>query len=70
MKMIRELYDKLSKDELLFLIHVTFPEFRKRSTYFDKLLAKKKKLAKSLLKKGLITEKRFKELASYNYNSK
>jgi hypothetical protein len=70
MKLIRELYDKLSKDELLFLIHVTFPEFRKRSTYFDKLLAKKKKLAKSLLKKGLITEKRFKELASYNYNSK
>jgi hypothetical protein len=70
MKLIRELYDKLSKDELLFLMYVTFPEFRKRSIYFDKLLAKKKKLAKSLLKKGLITEKRFKELASYNYNSK
>jgi hypothetical protein len=69
-KTIRELYDRLSKDELLFLIYTSYPEYREKSIYFDKLLSKKRALAESLLKKGLITEKRFVELASYNNSSK
>ena len=55
MKMIRELYDKLSIDELLFLIYISYPEYRERSIFFEKLLSRKKELAESLLKKGLVS---------------
>jgi len=65
MKMVRELYDKLSVDELLFLIYVSYPEYRERSIFFEKLLSRKKELAESLLRKGLITKKKFEELLSY-----
>ena len=70
MKTIRELYDRLSKDELLFLIYTSYPEYREKSIFSEKLLSKRVALAESLLKKGLITEKRFEELASYDDSSK
>ena len=70
MKTIRELYDRLSKDELLFLIYASYPEYKERSIFFEKLLSKRRALAESLLKKGLITEKRFEELTSYNNSPK
>lgn len=59
LKMIRRIYDRLSKDELLFLIYITYPEFREDSTYYEELSKKKEELARSLLRKGLITEKRY-----------
>ena len=64
MKMIREIYDKLSKDELLFLIYVTYDEYTQKSSVSENLLSQERrvKLASSLLKKGVISEKRFKEL--------
>lgn len=63
-KIIRELYDKLSEEELLFLIYITYDEYTEYSSISDKLLAptKKKYLADNLLKKGAITESRYKEL--------
>jgi hypothetical protein len=61
-KMVRELYDNLSTEELLLLIYDTYPaytEFSKVSKDIDK---KKVQLANNLLKNGIIDEKRFKEI--------
>ncbi|MEM3665224.1 MAG: hypothetical protein QXW47_10020 [Candidatus Jordarchaeales archaeon] len=64
MKAIRELYDALSKEELLFLIYVTYPEYQEKSSFSDQLLSpeRKRKIAEKLLEKGLITEERYREL--------
>ena len=70
MKMIRELYERLSVDELLFLIYISYPEYREKSLFFEKLLSRKRELAESLWKKGLITEKRFKEIVGNDNSSK
>lgn len=63
-KMVRELYDKLSRDEILLLIYITYPEYTEFSTVSDRILEpyKKKQLAKGLVKKGVITEERFREI--------
>lgn len=61
-KMIRTLYDKLNEDELMFLIYETYPEYKEKSIKYFSLQEKKKKLIKSMLRKGIITEARFKEL--------
>lgn len=62
LKLIREMYDKLEKDELLFLIYQTHPEYIKISdqSYLNK--DKRIKLVNSLFSKGLITEERYTEL--------
>ena len=62
LKLIRNLYDKLSNEELLFLIYATYPEFTKFSSVSNKIINKKPKILKNLLKKGLITKKRYEEL--------
>ena len=64
LKVIRKLYDKLSSDELLFLIYTTYEEYTEYSSVSDRLLAPKKKheLASKLFKKGIITESRYNEL--------
>lgn len=67
-KLIRDLYDKLTKEELLFLIYVTYPEYIEQSNVYDRLVLnedKKNQLSKSLLKKGIITKERYEELISY-----
>ena len=67
-KLIRDIYDKLTKEELLFLIYITYPEYIEYSNVYDRLVRNEKKkleLSQSLLKKGLITEERYKELVSY-----
>lgn len=65
-KMIREMYDKLSREELLFMIYITYPDYKEKSKVSDELLSlpKRKEIAKKLLKKGMITEKRYKELVN------
>lgn len=62
LKMIRRIYDKLSTEELLFLIYITYPEFRENSAYYEELIKKKDKLVSSLLRKGLITKQRYLEI--------
>jgi len=62
MKLIRKLYDKLSRDELLLLVYATYPEYKIKSNVYDRIYKKRKELAFSLLKKGLITRKRYEEL--------
>ena len=64
MKLVREMYDKLTKEELLFLIYITYPEFREKSKVSKKLLSleNKRRLAGALLKKGVVTKKRYEEI--------
>jgi len=64
MELIRILYDKLNKDELLFLIYKTYPEYIDFSNVHEKLNEKhmRIKLADSLKEKGLVTEERYSEL--------
>ncbi|MGQ9722386.1 MAG: hypothetical protein ACUVXA_13805 [Candidatus Jordarchaeum sp.] len=68
MKMVREMYDKLSKEELLFLIYLTYNEYKQKSRISDELLSqqKRKEIAKKLMEKGVITEERYVELVSTN----
>ena len=65
MKLTRTIYDKLSKDELLFLIYITYPDYIELSNIYNELVndkEKKKQLATSLLRKEMITQKRYEEL--------
>ena len=64
-KLLREIYDKLSKEELLFLVYITYPDYTEFSNVSDRLIKDPKKraqLSESLLRKGVITEERYKEL--------
>jgi len=65
LRLIRTIYDKLSKDELLFLIYDTYPEFIEFSNVYDNLVKnveRRNKIITNLRRKGLITKDRFEEL--------
>lgn len=65
LKLIREVYDKLSTEELIFLLYFTYPECGKYSNVYESLLENKQKrvsLSKNLYRKGIITERRYEEL--------
>jgi hypothetical protein len=67
-KLLRQIYERLSKEELLFLVYITYPDFTEFSNVSDRLIKDPKKrvqLSQGLLKKGVITEERYKELISY-----
>jgi hypothetical protein len=67
LKLIRVIYDKLSKEELLFLMYLTYPEFIEYSNIYDRLVkdeARRKRICNRLLNKGLITFNRYEELVS------
>ena len=66
MKMVRELYDRLTPEELLLLIYDTYPEYQKKSNVFDGIQKSKKRLADNLVKKGYIDEDRYKDLMTGN----
>ena len=66
MKMVRELYDKLSLEELLLLIYDTYPEYQKKSDVFDAIRKSKKRLAENLVKKGFIDKERYEDLIAGN----
>jgi len=64
-KLIRNIYDKLSGNELLFLIYETYPEYTKFSKISDNLTKNettRKRVIDGLFSKGIITEKRYEEL--------
>ncbi len=67
LKLVREIYDKLSKEELLFLMYLTYPSFREYSNIYERLVnneTRRKRICNSLLKKGVITLDRYEELMS------
>ncbi len=61
MNIVRSLYDSLTSDELMFLVYKTYG-YTEKSDKIDSLLENKEYLAGRLLKKGVITEKRYREL--------
>ncbi len=63
-QMVRNLYDRLTTKELLFLIYSTYEDYTEKSSVSNDLLSspKREMLAKSLLRRGLITEERYAEL--------
>jgi len=64
MKLIRDIYDKLSSQEVLFLIYETYPAFTEYSDVSEYLLKGpvRAKIIDSLHVKGAITEQRYLEL--------
>lgn len=66
MAMVRDLYDDLTVDEVLFLVYVTYGEYTERSSRARELLSPsaRRRLASSLLEKGAITSERYVELVS------
>lgn len=72
LKLIRDIYEKLNREELLFLIYVTYPEYVELSNVSDRLVKdcrKRKQLSDDLLNKGVITSDRYKELVECGPNS-
>ncbi len=61
-KIVRELYDKLTSEELLLLIYDTYPEYIEKSKVYKDIKIKKELIAKNLLKKGFIDEERYKAI--------
>ncbi|MCZ7382160.1 MAG: hypothetical protein O8C64_11410 [Candidatus Methanoperedens sp.] len=61
-KMVRELYDKLTIKELLLLIYDTYPEYIEKSNVYKDILREKKPLADGLIKKGIIDTERYESL--------
>jgi len=63
-KMVRELYDNLTLEELLLLIYDTYPEYREKSNVFFKIFDKREILAKKMRSKGIIDDERYNLLVS------
>ena len=66
MTMVRDLYDDLTVDEVLFLVYVTYGEYTEKSSRAAYLLSpyKRKRLSRNLLEKGAITSERYQELVT------
>ncbi len=65
LKLTRNVYDKLGREELLFLIYMTYPDYAYASNIYDGLVGNREnraRLANSLFSKGLVTEERYNEL--------
>ena len=62
MKSIRDIYEKLTREELMYLIYETYPDYISDSEIYEELKKRKKVLLDRILAKGLITEERYKEL--------
>lgn len=57
-KMVRQLYDSLSYEELLLLIYDTYPDYAAKSDVKSQIESKKEELARKLLQKGVIDSER------------
>jgi hypothetical protein len=66
MTMVRDLYDDLTVDEVLFLVYITYGEYTERSTRADDLMSPsmRRRISKSLLEKGAITSERYEEIVN------
>jgi len=58
---IRSVYDRLTDDEFMFLIYMTY-DYTEKSDRFTDLLKRRKQLAESLERKKIITHQRYLEL--------
>ncbi|MFH1311081.1 MAG: hypothetical protein ABIH65_01610 [Nanoarchaeota archaeon] len=64
LKLIREMYDVLSSNELLFLIYETYPDYVDFSSVAKEIINEpmRSRIIDSLFSKGIITDERYKEL--------
>jgi hypothetical protein len=60
--MVRELYDKLSFEEILLLFYDTYPEYCNKSSTYKEIYKSRHSIARELKNKGFITEERYQEL--------
>ena len=58
---IRSVYDRLTDDEFMFLIYMTY-NYTEKSDRFEDLLKHRKQLADGLERKKIITHQRYLEL--------
>ena len=68
-KLIRRMYDRLSRDELLLLVFLTYPDYVAESPYSADIYARKESLASSLHSRGLITDGRYDEIIKDAHHS-
>ncbi len=61
-KMVREMYDKLTLEELLLLIYDSYPEYRKKSNVYETIHNSRQIIAEKLKKEGFIDEERYQTL--------
>jgi len=61
-KLVRDIYDKFSEDELLYFIYRSYPEYIENSNAYRKLDNNKRKLVEGMLNKKLISKERHDEL--------
>lgn len=66
-RMIRQLYDKLTDDEILFLMYATYPGYTELSSVYESLVKKKPQIIENLKSKGIITEDRYDELKAMKF---
>jgi hypothetical protein len=66
MTMVRDLYDDLTVDEVLFLVYITYGEYTEKSSRAAHLLSPsmRRRLSRNLLEKGAITSERYLEIVS------
>lgn len=57
-KMVRELYDKLTLEELLLLVYDTYPDYIEKSDVYKDIEKRKLQLAEGLKKKGFVNSER------------
>jgi hypothetical protein len=67
MKLIRELYDRLSIEEFALLLYDRYPETKVASTLIRDIKGRKHEIIEGLKKKGYITEERYEELLNKVY---
>ncbi|MFH1473743.1 MAG: hypothetical protein ABIE55_02515 [Candidatus Aenigmatarchaeota archaeon] len=64
-KLIRNIYDRLNRFELLFLVYDTYPKYIEMSDVYNSIIKNKKlvnEIIVNLIRKGSITEDRFMEI--------
>lgn len=64
LKLIRELYDNLSSNELLFLIYATYPKYIELSNIAKEIIEDplRSRIVEGLFSKGIISNERYREL--------
>jgi hypothetical protein len=68
LKLIRELYDRLSEEELLILVYFNYPEYTTKSKILESIIRRGEEIAQSLLRKGIITEEKYEEIIKWVNN--
>ena len=63
--MARTIYDKLTEDELFFLLHDLYGDYTNEQSEYNRVNKDRQKLSDGLLNKKLITKSRYKELVGH-----